>query len=38
MLAEERYTRLIEGYPNPYWTTAAIYTVLLGKYLILIKP
>jgi tetratricopeptide (TPR) repeat protein len=27
MLAEERYTRLIEGYPNPYWTTAAIYQI-----------
>jgi tetratricopeptide (TPR) repeat protein len=27
MLAEERYTRLIEGYPSPYWTTAAIYQI-----------
>jgi tetratricopeptide (TPR) repeat protein len=27
ILAEERYTRLIENYPNPYWTTAAIYQI-----------
>jgi tetratricopeptide (TPR) repeat protein len=27
MLAEERYTRLIENYPSPYWTTAAIYQI-----------
>jgi tetratricopeptide (TPR) repeat protein len=27
MLAEERYSRLIEAYPNAYWTTAAIYQI-----------